>query len=73
MNDGEKPSLIGDVLFKGQKPGGIRGRRKKRSNRGSWEEKSETTGEVGEKKARPLGELGRKSEATGGKRCIENM
>ena len=71
MNDGEKPSLIGDVLFKGRKPGGIGGRREERSETtgGSWEEKSETTGGsweeksetsegVGKKKARPLGEKG---------------
>lgn len=58
MNDGEKPSLIGDVLFKGRKPGGIRGRRKKRSNWGSWEEKSETTGGVGKKKAKQPGGKG---------------
>ena len=49
MNDREKPSLIGDVLFKGRKPGGIGGRR---------EEKSDATGGVGKKKARPLGEKG---------------
>ena len=49
MNDREKPSLIGDVLFKGRKPGGIGGR---------IEEKSDATGGVGKKKARPLGEKG---------------
>ncbi|MCF2683846.1 hypothetical protein [Faecalicatena contorta] len=46
MNDGEKPSLIGDVLFKGRKPGGIRGRRI---------ERSEATGGVGKKKSEATG------------------
>lgn len=75
MNDGEKPSRRSSGMYFLMVGNQVAS---------EGEERSEATGGVGKKKARPLGELGRKkrdhwgsweekSEATGGKRCIENM